>query len=353
MTIQWNIGLSTASDWVSVAAETTEITGLDDGTYYVRYEAATSGSTAFASAYIAVAVGTTGATPETQPTAAADYPNEKLTGLTASSVYDIGGTEYTADVSGEIAIQDGWFGTTINIVKKGNGTTTTNSTAQNLELAARPAAPDASAFTVTQPTASVSTGTITGITSSMGYSTDSGMSWTAGNGSAVAGLAPGNVLVRVTATASAPKSGSLTITITAYQTPGGGTSGGGTNTNEDEAESIEIISEDGSTLATGTITEIENGVGISISSNQVDLLAGSGQSVMFETDTVSVSFDTAAVDYIDVAAGSDDMELTIVRVEPSNLSEENRQLIGDRPVYEFSLTAVKPRYRTSAVARRP
>ena len=92
-------------------------------------------------------------------------------------------------------------------------------------------------------------------------------------------------------------------------------------------------------MATGTVIDIENGVGISISSDQIDLLAGSGQSVMFETDTVSVSFDAAAIDYIDAAAGSDDVELTIVRVGPSNLSEENRQLIGDRPVYDFNLTA--------------
>lgn len=326
--------LSSSSGWTSVGSGVKTITGMDDGIYYVRYRAVTSGSPSFASAYVSVTVGTTGTTPETKPAAAPNYTEEKLTGLTAGSEYDVGGTPYTADGSGEIVILNDWFSTTISVVKKGNGTTTTNSTAQILHLAARPATPTDGAFTLTQPTASVSTGTIVGITAAMEYSTDGGTNWTAGNGSAVSGLVPGNVLIRVTSTASAPKSGNLTITITAYKTPtGGGTTGGG------ETGNIEIISSDGDTMATGTITNVENGVNIAIPAEQVDLLAGSGQSVILDTGTVTVSFDAAAIDHIDSTAGSNDMILEITRVDSADLPEKSRPLIGDRPVYEFSLTA--------------
>ncbi|MEA4894600.1 MAG: S-layer homology domain-containing protein [Oscillospiraceae bacterium] len=331
--------VSTASDWTAVVSGATEIAGLDDGTYYVRYQAVASGSPAFASAYVTITIGTTGAAPEIQPAASINYPGEKLSSLTAGSEYDIGGMAYTADVSGEIAIPNDWFGTTISIVKKSNGTTTTNSTAQNLTLSARPTTPSISGFTVTQPTASVLTGTVAGITTAMAYSTDGGTSWIEGSGDDVTGLAAGNIIIRVKATDTAPKSGSLTITITAYQAPSGGVTpvgGGGT---QDITKSVKIISEDGVTTATGTVTTIDNGLSVSIPSGEIDRLAGSRQHITVKTDTVTVGFDADAMAHIGSAAGSNAVVLEIVRVAVDSLSEADRQLVGDHPVYNFGLTA--------------
>ena len=83
--------------------------------------------------------------PEHTPEAETDYRNEQLTGLDAGADYVINGTQtVTADENGCIPIQEEWIGTTVDIVKKGNGTETTDSTAQGISLPARPSlVPDA------------------------------------------------------------------------------------------------------------------------------------------------------------------------------------------------------------------
>lgn len=82
--------------------------------------------------------------PEKQPVAEIDYRQEKLTKLVPGGTYTIGGTEeYTADTEGCIPIISGWFGTTLSIVKKGNGNETTDSPAQSLAIPTRPTAPNA------------------------------------------------------------------------------------------------------------------------------------------------------------------------------------------------------------------
>ncbi len=81
--------------------------------------------------------------PEKQPAAEIDYRQEKLAKLVPGGKYTIDGTEYTADTDGCIPIKEGWLGTTLSIIKKGNGSETTDSTAQSLSVPARPTAPGA------------------------------------------------------------------------------------------------------------------------------------------------------------------------------------------------------------------
>ena len=81
--------------------------------------------------------------PEKQPAAKIDYREEELTGLVPGGQYKIDGTEITADAEGHIEIKEEWLGTTLSIVKKGNGSETSDSTAQSLPIPARPAAPNA------------------------------------------------------------------------------------------------------------------------------------------------------------------------------------------------------------------
>ncbi len=142
--------------------------------------------------------------PENKPAAEIAYREEKLTGLTAGGTYRIHDTEYTADGEGCIPIKEEWMGTTVTIVKAGNGSETTDSPAQNLLVPARPAKP-----TPTGEDVAVlgGTGKLTGLTADTTYevSTDGGKTWVSrradGNG-VITGLAPGAYTVRVEAGAS-------------------------------------------------------------------------------------------------------------------------------------------------------
>jgi|GEM_PF-1377538 len=99
--------------------------------------------------------------PEKTPAAEINYREEKLTGLTAGGKYTIDGTEYTADTDGCIPIKEGWFGTTLSIIKKGNGSETTDSPAQSLPIPARLTVPNAPELS-TRTDSSITLKTITG-----------------------------------------------------------------------------------------------------------------------------------------------------------------------------------------------
>ena len=139
--------------------------------------------------------------PEKTPAAEIGYREEKLTGLTAGGKYIIDGTEYTADADGCIPLKEGWFGTTLSIIRKGNGSETTDSPAQSLSIPARPAKPAPAGVDVTAPGG---TGKLTDLTVGTAYevSTDGGRTWVShtadGNGQ-ITGLAPGTYTVRVKA----------------------------------------------------------------------------------------------------------------------------------------------------------
>ncbi len=142
--------------------------------------------------------------PENKPAAEIDYREEKLTGLAAGGTYRIHDTEYTADGEGCIPIKEEWMGTTVTIVKAGNGSETTDSPAQNLPVPARPTKPTPTGEDVAVPGG---TGKLTGLTADTAYevSTDGGKTWASRRADAngvIAGLAPGAYTVRVEAGAS-------------------------------------------------------------------------------------------------------------------------------------------------------
>lgn len=161
---------------------------------------------------------------EATPNAGVDYRNEKLTGVSPSAIYIVNGTDVNANDDGTITIDDNWFGKTISLVKKGNSTTSSNSIAQGITLAARAAAP---ACTATQPSADSAKGAISGITTAMEYSIDNGNSWIDGNNSDVTELDPGTVLIRVKAADDAPAGLIQSIIVNAYSAPPSRSGGGG------------------------------------------------------------------------------------------------------------------------------
>lgn len=79
-------------------------------------------------------------TPEEQPTIQIDYVNEKLIEFIDGGTYTVNGAAVNPD-DGAVAIESSWLGTELSIVKKGNGTTTMDSTVQTLAVPARPNAP--------------------------------------------------------------------------------------------------------------------------------------------------------------------------------------------------------------------
>lgn len=248
MTFEHEYSADNGSTWQEAVGETT----LAEGTYYVRVRA---NGTTLASEYQTITLEAFNGTKETTPSALVDYAAEKLTGLMEGAVYTVNGT-ITAGESGTIVIPDAWFGTTINIVRKGNGTTTIDSDVQTIGLEARPSVPSC---TVTQPSASSATGTISGITSAMQYSTNGGSTWMDGNDADVTGLAPGTVLIRVKATLAAPAGRSQSITITAYTPPSTGGGGSGTPAPTPTPTPTPAPSEDTYVFTPSLITEMLEG----------------------------------------------------------------------------------------------
>ncbi|WP_369284153.1 beta strand repeat-containing protein [Oscillibacter sp. GMB15532] len=220
MTPEHEYSANNGGTWTSASGTMT----LASGTYVIRVKAT---GTVLASAAQSVTLTAYTGIAEATPSAGVDYAAEQLTGLTANGSYAINGADITADDTGNISIANAWFDTAISLVKKGDGTTTNDSAAQSISLTARPAAPSC---TVTQPSASSATGTISGVTADMECSTDGGVIWTDGTGNDMSGLAPGTVLIRVKAiSSSAPAGMSQSITITAYSAPSHPGSGGGSS----------------------------------------------------------------------------------------------------------------------------
>ena len=142
--------------------------------------------------------------PEKQPAAKIDYREEKLTKLVPGEKYTVDGTEYTADGEGRIPIKEDWFNSTVDIVKKGTGSETTDSPAQSLPIPARPEKP---APTGVDVNTAGGAGKLTGLTAGVTYevSTDGGKTWvgqTADGSGEITGLAPGSYTVRVKAGAA-------------------------------------------------------------------------------------------------------------------------------------------------------
>ncbi|WP_337102025.1 S-layer homology domain-containing protein [Paenibacillus sp. YIM B09110] len=202
----------TAGSWASVTG--TSITELAPDTYYVRVKATSS---AFVSDAQTVTITAFIGSPETTPEAEIDYTEEELTGLEPSGDYVINGTPVTADGSGKVAIDGSWLGVAVNVVKKGNGTSTTDSTAQTVSLPSRPATP--AADKTDETSISGNNGTLTNVTSAMEYKKGTAGSWTSVTGTNISELAPDTYYVRVKATSSAFASDAQTVTIAAFISP--------------------------------------------------------------------------------------------------------------------------------------
>lgn len=140
---------------------------------------------------------------EATPTPSVDYRAEKITGLVPNASYEVGGNLVSADADGNIAIRDNQFGGDLQIVRKGNGTLTTDSASAHLDLAKRPDAP--SIEKTDETIKGKKDATLTGVDNTMEYRLNGG-NWKqveGGDGSRL-NLAPGEYRFRVSATDGAP-----------------------------------------------------------------------------------------------------------------------------------------------------
>ncbi|WP_342424506.1 S-layer homology domain-containing protein [Paenibacillus sp. FSL E2-0178] len=200
-----------AGTWLGITG--TSATGLAPDTYYVRTKAS---SMAFASEAQSVTIVAFVATPEATPAADIDYAAEQLTGLTANGAYTLNGTlAVTATADGKLAIDSSWLGTSLSIVKKGNGSTTIDSAAQTVNIPSRPAAPTGVAAT-DETAIDAKNGTLTGVTTAMEYKKGTAGEWTDVAGTTVTALVPDTYYVRTKATLAAFVSEEQSVTVAAF-----------------------------------------------------------------------------------------------------------------------------------------
>ena len=199
---------SNADAWMDCTDTT--ITNLDVGEYKVRLKTVTEGEKAFASAEATVTITAFTAEKEATPNIVIDYVNEQLTGFGTGS-YTINNTTVTS-TDGKLAIAD-YMGKTILIVKKGNGTTTSDSEAQSLAVPARPSKPSVSGV---DPTTINGKGSIIGVTTAMEYKKQGDNAWISVTGTSITNLDVGTYLVRLKVTNSTFTSETETIEIEAF-----------------------------------------------------------------------------------------------------------------------------------------
>lgn len=201
---------SSAGAWTDVTG--TSVTGLTPDVYDVRTKATLS---AFRSEVQSVTVPSYVAVPEATPAAVIDYAAEQLTGLTPGGSYAVNGITVTAESDGTLAINSSWLGTSLSIVKHGDGSLTADSAAQTLVLPARPAAPTGVAAT-DETAFHANDGTLTGVTTAMEYKKGTANTWKKVQGTSVTGLAPGTYDVRTQATLTAFASEAQSVIVPSY-----------------------------------------------------------------------------------------------------------------------------------------
>ena len=203
---------STDSDWIACAGG--DITGLVNGTYYVRVKA--SGTT-LASDSQSITIEPFLGRKEEKPNATFTATSENggtLSNVTTTMKYSVDGGETwqgisdtTINITG-VTAENG-----VKVYKPGNGTTTTDSDVQTITVnkAATPTVSKADCTTLAN-----NDGKLIGVTSAMEYKRSTDSDWTDGTDSDITDLVNGTYLVRAKANGTTLASDPQIITIVAY-----------------------------------------------------------------------------------------------------------------------------------------
>ena len=137
-----------------------------------------------------------------------------LSNVTDGMKYSLDGTNWTDITSNTDTNLTGISAGAIQVVKKGNGTTTADSDPQTITVtkAEKPSTADKADCT----TADNNDGKITGVTTAMEYKKSDATSWTSGTGSDITNLVPGTYYVRVKAANTTLASDNQELTIKGF-----------------------------------------------------------------------------------------------------------------------------------------
>ena len=189
---------------------------LTAGAYHVRVKA---NGTMLASETATYTITAFTGTPESQPSAtfiATGPDSGTLSGVDSGLKYQINSGAWTNITSSADVALTGLSACTINVVKKGNGTTTTDSPAQTITVT-KATAP--TGVTAVGCTAAGNDGKLQNVTNAMEYQKSGATAWMPGTGSDITGLTNGTYLVRVKAAGAKLASDSQSVVVAAYVAP--------------------------------------------------------------------------------------------------------------------------------------
>lgn len=127
------------------------------------------------------------------------------------------------------------------------------------------------------------------------------------------------------------------ITLYAHWTVISGGGGGTKHSTADETQ-VDIRTGFGSTIVQGALTTTGNKQQVVITPSNFGKLAATHESINVPLSSTSIYFDDRAVAAINNAQPNGDIVISAEKLDPSSLTAEQRSKVGDRPVYDFTVT---------------
>ena len=129
-----------------------------------------------------------------------------------------------------------------------------------------------------------------------------------------------------------------TATVTVAKPVSDVPTGGGGGTPADSGTKVTVSTTDGSASVEGTLTQTDGGAQIAIKNDAFDKIDAADKPASVDAQLATVTFDKKAINTIGAATGSGDVTLTVRQVPVSELSAAKREIVGSRPVYDFTIT---------------
>ncbi len=130
----------------------------------------------------------------------------------------------------------------------------------------------------------------------------------------------------------------LTFTVTDKPVSPPISGGSGGSTPPDTGTKITVTTTDGEVSVTGTLTQTNGGAQVVIKNDDFKKVNNADKPAAVNAHLATVVFDKKAMDTIGTLVGSGDVALAVRQVTGTELSAEQRALVGSRPVYDFAVT---------------
>lgn len=133
----------------------------------------------------------------------------------------------------------------------------------------------------------------------------------------------------------------FTYTIQAGQTGGTvGTQTGGGGGSQTSETPVTIKNADGTVSSfSAVVTQTDSGVRVAVEGSRFGTAGQGSSSIKVNAGLSIITFDAAAAGHIGALAGAGTVEVTVETVAADALTQEQRTLVGGRPVYDLTVTA--------------